>query len=218
MGETAIRSRRDTGDVQTGDGIERASQKPRDTSHPTPCGGEGGSVLQALGSKEERRKRRRQEKKEAYALYLKSSTWKKIRAAALTRDRHTCRACGRRAEVVHHIRYPAKLGQEKMEWLYSLCARCHDEIHRRATTTTLRKATHHVLGSPAPSRKKKRKKTKRQDELLAAKLKELENWKPKMKQPAKGKKKRMSLAAENDRLHSFFTANRARRAANGKRT
>jgi 5-methylcytosine-specific restriction endonuclease McrA len=86
-------------------------------------GGEGGSVLQALGSageKAQSRTERRAERKEAYAKYLDSSAWKKIRRVVLRGDGNTCLACGGRAEVVHHISYPKNLGEEKLEWLYSL--------------------------------------------------------------------------------------------------
>ena len=52
--------------------------------------------------------------------------------------------------VVHHVRYPKVLGEEKLAWLYSLCVPCHDEIHRLHSSMTLRKATAHVLGQPPP--------------------------------------------------------------------
>ena len=37
-----------------------------------------------------------------------------------------------------------------MEWLYSLCAPCHDAIHRAAKTMTLRKATELAPDAPQP--------------------------------------------------------------------
>lgn len=129
--------------MHTGDGIERAEVST--DSLLTPVGGEGGSVLQALGSKAEERAKRRKKKKDSYAKYLEGPVWKKIRAAALKRDKHKCRACGDRARVVHHIRYPKNLGEEKMEWLYSLCAPCHDAIHRAAGSMTLKAATNLIL-------------------------------------------------------------------------
>jgi len=131
--------------VHTGDGIQRVSEAE---ALLTPRGGEGGSVPQALGSKAERRAKRRKQKKDSYAEYLESSTWRAIRARALKRDKNKCRACGEKAEHVHHIRYPKNLGDEKMEWLYSLCVPCHNAIHRAARVMPLRKATELILASP----------------------------------------------------------------------
>src|SRR5262245_567972 len=87
-----------------------------------------------LGSKHakiasELRKSRRDRKKSEYSKYLESPTWRRIRARVLERDKHKCLACQSRATVVHHIRYPKRLGEERLEWLYSLCAPCHDTIH-----------------------------------------------------------------------------------------
>lgn len=206
---------RDTGDVLTGDGIERVSEEQ---CPPAPDDwGEGGSVLQALGSKgkrkrssrgrasKEERSSRRTKRKSDYAKYLESATWKKIRAAALKRDEHTCRACKLRATVVHHVRYPTKLGEERMEWLYSLCATCHDGIHALAAQrgVTLRHATEAVLASPVvvetrvlPERPpRKKKKPKRKPSVRST--------------PTKTKKQK--LADENERLHETFRVNRERR-------
>jgi hypothetical protein len=144
------------GDVHTGDGIGSRTQKTREAALLTPIWGEGGSVLRALGS--EARKQRRDLRKDQYAKYLESTTWHAIRARVLSRDRKTCRACGAKARVVHHARYPKNLGEEKLEWLYALCEPCHNHIHSLTDKgKTLRHATEEVLGSPV-FRKKKRKK------------------------------------------------------------
>jgi 5-methylcytosine-specific restriction endonuclease McrA len=131
--------------VHTGDGIERVSDVQ---SYPALRGGEGGSVLQALGSNERKkklRKSRRDRRKTEYSKYLESPTWKKIRAQVLKRDGYRCRACRGQATVVHHRRYPMKLGEERLEWLFSMCAPCHDTIHA-IKGMTLREATDMVLG------------------------------------------------------------------------
>ena len=202
--------RRDKGDVLTGDGIERVSEEQ---GHPAPDGGEGGSVLQALGSKEVR-KTRREEKKQRYAAYLESATWKKIRAKVLKRDKQTCLACKGRAQVVHHIRYPKKLGEEKLEWLYSLCMNCHDEIHRLAQTTTLRKATRFIIDCP-PGSKVVRLPDDWQLSKRATRSRQFKKKKPSRKvgkgPEAKMKKGKLRLAEDNERLHEIQRKAREKR-------
>lgn len=226
--------------MPTSDGIERVTGLE---SLSTPSGGEGGSVPQALGSKAEERAKRRKKKKDSYAKYLEGPVWKKIRAAALERDKRTCRACQGRATVVHHIRYPKNLGEEKMEWLYSLCAPCHDAIHRAAKTMTLKKATERILASPTDTsnvvylpddwrlsksatkkrqRKRKRpqssRKPKKQKKLLpptGQKINISGSGPPLSLHASADKKKRMTLTKSNDELHEFFKANRERRERRG---
>lgn len=162
-------------------------------------------MLQALGSKAEERAKRRKRKKDSYARYLESSTWKKIRARVLKRDKHTCRACGTPAQVVHHIRYPKNLGEERLEWLYALCVLCHDEIHRRASVKgcSLRRATREVLNLPPPHPTPKKPKKATARPVTRIKLR------PAIHPPKVNK--RDTLAAENDRLHEIQRRNRERR-------
>ena len=198
--------------MPTGDGIQRVTKSE---SLLTPSWGEGGSVPQALGSKAEERAKRRKKKKDSYAQYLESSQWKKIRRRALDRDKHKCLACGQKAEHVHHIRYPKNLGEEKMEWLYSLCASCHNEIHRLAQKMILRKATHQVLGTPPrpkktkshpskPKKPKSNKELRREERLRVFKTQTKGQMRP---------SKRLTLAAENERLHEIPKRARERRQA-----
>jgi hypothetical protein len=198
--------------VHTGDGIERVSGAD---ALPAPYGGEGGSVLQALGSKAEERAKRRKKKKDSYSKYLAGDKWKKIRALVLERDKKRCRACGKRAQVVHHIRYPKNLGEEKLEWLFSLCAPCHDEIHRIAATMPLRKATDLVIGSyrdgkvvrlPDDPRLSKREARLRQRKSKGHSKRKVRKVKSRVIV-----KKESKISLENDRLHAFFKENRERR-------
>lgn len=205
------------GDVHTGDGIERAEVST--DSLLTPDGGEGGSVLQALGSKEERVKRRKN-KKESYAEYLESPTWRKIRAQALKRDKNKCRACGEKAVHVHHVRYPKNLGEEKMEWLYSLCAPCHNSIHRAAATMTLRAATDLILDAsreenvtrfPDDWRLSKSATRARQSSKRVAQV-QAQSRRKKRKAKLKPKERKKSkIELENERLRLIFKENRERR-------
>ena len=51
---------------------------------------------------------------------------KKIRAAVLKRDKHTCQACGKSpAAQVHHIKARRHGGKDELPNLITLCGRCH---------------------------------------------------------------------------------------------
>jgi len=199
-----------------------------------PKGGEGGSVLRDLGS-DGVKAARREEKKRLYEEYLRSPEWKAIRRKVLARDQHRCRAsgCERRATVVHHARYPHVLGREHLSWLYSLCAPCHDEIHRRhRKPVTLREATRQVLALPPtpPRRPKKKRKgpkvRKTQEQQLRqlkahleaptrgrpiATLRQVEKFATNLRARQSGGKM-AKLIAENERMHEIQKRSRERRA------
>ena len=67
--------------------------------------------------------------KDAYAEYLKTDTWKTIRAQRLAMDNEECVLCGEKAKNVHHRRYPKKWGTETVKDLVSLCDKCHGKHH-----------------------------------------------------------------------------------------
>lgn len=210
--------------IRRATGSEIPSQADSDGSLSAPHqGGVGGSALQqALDSESRRaaRRTRREARKKEYESYLRSDIWKKIRIFILNRDGRNCRAnCGRRATVVHHIRYPRVLGKEHFDWLYSMCVDCHDELHRivNRRTMTLRHATQFVIErggghlndgtviEPTPPTKSK---TQRKREKKAKK-------RGGRVQPAHVKadrQKKLTLKQENERLHAIQVANRERRA------
>ena len=74
-----------------------------------------------------------------YSRYLKSDEWAAKRAERLLLDDNKCALCdrpnGTRKDGVtpilqiHHISYQ-RLGNEPMEDLISVCARCHKLLHR----------------------------------------------------------------------------------------
>lgn len=59
--------------------------------------------------------------------------WKKKRAEILERDNHTCQICGRKAEIVHHIKYLGdsynKPWKSDNDYLVSLCGECHSQFN-----------------------------------------------------------------------------------------
>ena len=63
--------------------------------------------------------------------YLKSDAWSRKRYVVLKRDNWKCVFCGGNATQVHHKKYAKiNIGKEPIEWLVSVCKKCHDEQHQ----------------------------------------------------------------------------------------
>lgn len=63
-------------------------------------------------------------------IYLKSDAWQRKRYVVLRRDNWTCVHCGQPATQVHHRKYAKRnIGKEPIEWLESVCKKCHDKLH-----------------------------------------------------------------------------------------
>lgn len=63
--------------------------------------------------------------------YLKSDEWARKRYVVLKRDNWKCVYCGAPATQVHHKKYLRKnIGKEPIEWLVSVCKKCHLSIHK----------------------------------------------------------------------------------------
>jgi 5-methylcytosine-specific restriction endonuclease McrA len=63
--------------------------------------------------------------------YLKSDAWQRKRALVLKRDNWRCVYCGAKATQVHHKKYArSNIGKEPIEWLISVCSRCHEINHK----------------------------------------------------------------------------------------
>jgi hypothetical protein len=61
--------------------------------------------------------------------YRKSDDWQRKRALVLKRDKYHCVYCGARASRVHNKRYATRnVGSEPIEWLVSVCERCHRKL------------------------------------------------------------------------------------------
>jgi len=80
--------------------------------------------------------KKRNERKDYYRnKYLKSEEWQRKRHVVLKRDNWTCVSCGMPATEVHHKRYARiNIGKEPIEWLISLCKKCHSEKHEKIET------------------------------------------------------------------------------------
>jgi len=67
---------------------------------------------------------------EQYRQYLQSDAWKRKRYVVMKRDKGKCRFCGSPATEVHHLKYAKNNpGREPIEYLVSVCKRCHSEIN-----------------------------------------------------------------------------------------
>lgn len=66
---------------------------------------------------------------EEKATYLRSSKWKILKQATLSRDNYCCVTCLSSKNLhIHHITY-IRLGREKKSDLVTLCAECHKNLH-----------------------------------------------------------------------------------------
>lgn len=62
--------------------------------------------------------------------YRKSDEWQRKRALVLKRDKYHCVYCRARASRVHYKRYASRdIGSEPIEWLVSVCERCHHRLN-----------------------------------------------------------------------------------------
>jgi 5-methylcytosine-specific restriction endonuclease McrA len=70
---------------------------------------------------------------EYYRQYMASPMWREKRQQVLERDSFRCKGCEKeRATEVHHKTY-ARLGNELLIDLISLCSECHARIHEEET-------------------------------------------------------------------------------------
>lgn len=68
--------------------------------------------------------------KEQYGLYLQSDEWRDKRGAILERDNYQCRICGDTNNLeVHHLTYDRVYNESDYD-LVTVCADCHEIIHK----------------------------------------------------------------------------------------
>ena len=64
-------------------------------------------------------------------LKLPSADYQVLRDQVLKRDGWRCQLCGTSNNLeVHHIRSRSRLGDDTLQNLITLCAKCHATIHR----------------------------------------------------------------------------------------
>jgi hypothetical protein len=64
------------------------------------------------------------------SVYLRTSHWKKVRMACISRAGGWCEGClWRRATVAHHANYLC-LFDERPEDVLALCVECHERMHQ----------------------------------------------------------------------------------------
>ena len=64
-----------------------------------------------------------------YLDYMNSPIWKELRDTVIERDDFRCTKCGHKENLqAHHLTY-ARLFDEKLEDLVTLCKLCHEEAH-----------------------------------------------------------------------------------------
>lgn len=66
-----------------------------------------------------------------YSEKLKDPRWQKMRLEVFQRDEFSCVCCGNDKLTlhVHHTKYKGDPWQALMEWLYTVCEFCHEELH-----------------------------------------------------------------------------------------
>jgi hypothetical protein len=74
-------------------------------------------------------RQRHETRRQYYTRYIRSAVWFKLRAKAIKRDNDKCVICDDDAFHVHHWIYHGVFGKEPVEWLSSLCERCHNKVH-----------------------------------------------------------------------------------------
>ena len=84
------------------------------------------TIAAATWAKNRKRERRLASRRDQYR---KSDEWQRKRALVLKRDKYRCVYCRARASQVHYKRYaPRNIGSEPIEWIVSVCERCHRKL------------------------------------------------------------------------------------------
>jgi len=65
-------------------------------------------------------------------LKLPLAEYQTLRNRVLKRDGWRCQLCGKSTDLhVHHVKSRSSLGDDTMRNLITLCAKCHETLHRR---------------------------------------------------------------------------------------
>lgn len=67
-----------------------------------------------------------------YLKYLESRHWHLLRGQAFKRDRYKCLKCGSSKNLQgHHKRYKADFRQVPLDWIETVCKKCHEDLHQQ---------------------------------------------------------------------------------------
>jgi len=65
-------------------------------------------------------------------LRLDPESYRRLCRKVLERDGWRCQLCGRIVELqVHHVKPRSRMGDDALQNLIAVCARCHDDLHRQ---------------------------------------------------------------------------------------
>jgi 5-methylcytosine-specific restriction endonuclease McrA len=68
-------------------------------------------------------------------LRLDSSSYRDLHRQVLERDGWRCQACGSMQNLqVHHLKFRSHSGSDEEQNLITLCADCHEQMHRNVQT------------------------------------------------------------------------------------
>ena len=67
-------------------------------------------------------------------LRLDSTSYAKLQRQVLERDGWRCQVCGSMQSLqVHHLKFRSQSGGDEEQNLITLCAECHEQVHRKAS-------------------------------------------------------------------------------------
>ena len=90
-------------------------------------------------------------RKQDYGIYIKSKTWRELRAKAIKLN-PSCALCNSTLNLhVHHRRYPEVFGTETLDYLTVLCRGCHGNYHKYARNLPKKKKFKKVKKKKTPN-------------------------------------------------------------------
>ncbi len=96
--------------------VTTAKAKPPEVKEPKPT---------------KKQKKRKKRGRGNYQKYLRSEEWKMRREQRLKIDNYTCQMCGTKEKLVVHHKTYARIFNEDMDDLITLCDPCHKKVHNR---------------------------------------------------------------------------------------
>jgi 5-methylcytosine-specific restriction endonuclease McrA len=67
-------------------------------------------------------------------LRLDSESYRDLHRQILERDGWRCQVCGSMQHLqVHHLKFRSQSGGDEEQNLITLCAECHEQVHRKAS-------------------------------------------------------------------------------------